>query len=411
MSRIQSFASRLALVVALLAGAVAADWPQFLGPTRNGTSKETGLLETWPKKGPPVLWERKVGEGFSGPVVADGKLILFHRVGNDEVIEALDAATGKDRWKFKYASAYEDPYRKGDGPRSTPAVGGGRVFALGAGGVLTCVGLADGKKAWQRELHKDYVVPKNFFGVGTSPILEGKLLLVNVGGTGAGIVAFHADSGKEAWKATDDEASYASPLVATLDGARMALFFTRTGLVALDPVSGKVRFTKRWRSRINASVNAATPVLLGGDHLFLSSSYGTGAVLLRVKRDGVEEVWKSDKVLSAHFSTPVAVGPHLFGFEGRQEEGASLRCIDWKAGKVLWTEDGFGCGSAIAAGNNLIVLSEGGDLVLVEATGARYREKARASVLARPCRAHPALANGRLYARDDRRLVCWNLKK
>jgi outer membrane protein assembly factor BamB len=401
---------RLSLALAVLAAGVGADWPQFLGPTRNGVSPEEGAIPAWPKKGPKVLWRRDVGEGFSGPVVAGGALVLVHRVGDDEVVECLDAVSGKPRWKFAYRTAYADMFGKGDGPRATPLIAAGRVFSLGAEGMLTCLSLKDGKKLWQRNLLGDYDVPASYFGVGTSPLLEGKRLLVNVGGRGAGIVAFDRDTGKELWKATDDPASYASPIAATVDGVRHALFFTRTGLVSVDPATGKVRFRKRWRARIDASVNAATPVLLEGGRLFLTASYDTGAVLLRLKKDGVTEVWKSNRVLSSHYSTPVAVGPRLYGFEGRQEEGASLRCIDWADGTVRWTEPGFGCGSIVAAGGSLIVLSEDGDLVLVE-PGDKYREKARASVLGKPCRAHPAYADGRLYARDGRRLVCWELRK
>src|SRR5215469_11949784 len=160
--------SRLALAVALLLAA-GADWPQFLGPTRNGSSPETGLLKTWPAKGPPVVWERAVGEGYSGPVVAGGRLVLFHRVGDEEVVECLDAATGKPHWKAATPTAYADSFGKGNGPRSTPLIAGGNVYTLGADGLLQCLSLADGKKLWRRELHKDYEVRKGFFGVATSP--------------------------------------------------------------------------------------------------------------------------------------------------------------------------------------------------------------------------------------------------
>jgi hypothetical protein len=387
-----------------------ADWPQFLGPHRNGVSAETGLRGGWPRKGPAVLWERSVGEGYSSPVVADGRLILFHRVGAREVVEALDAGSGKGLWKFAYPTAYEDPFGKGNGPRATPAVAGDRVYTLGAAGVLTCLGVKDGKKVWQRALHKDYTVPPSFFGVGTSPLVEGGLVLVNVGAPGAGIVAFDRDTGKERWRVTDDEASYASPVAATI-GVRHVLFFTRTGLVSVDPAAGTVRFRKRWRSRIHASVNAASPVVLGGRYVFLSACYGTGAVLLKVRKDGVDEVWKGNDSLSCHFDTPVPVGPYLFGCDGRQEEGARLRCIAWKDGKVRWTKEGFGCGSVVAAGGKLFGLSEAGELILADASGDRYKELARAAVLRGPCRAGLALAGGRLYARDGTRLVCWDVRK
>jgi outer membrane protein assembly factor BamB len=192
---------------------------------------------------------------------------------------------------------------------------------------------------------------------------------------------------------------------------RHVFFFTREGLVSLDPANGKVRFSKRWRARLHESVNAACPVLVGGNHLFLSASYGTGAVLLKVKKDGALEVWKNNTSLSAHFSTPVAVGDQLYGFDGRQEEGARLRCIDWKTGEVAWTQTGHGCGSLLAADKKLFMLNEHGDLVLLGVNSDKYDEKARATVLGKPCRAHLALANGLLYGRDDRKLVCWKVKK
>jgi outer membrane protein assembly factor BamB len=397
--------------IALAALAAGADWPQFLGPARNATSPETGLLASWPRTGPPVLWQKEVGEGYSSPVVAAGRLILFHRVDNDEIVECLDAATGKELWKHKEPTTYKDTYGKGNGPRSTPAVAGGRVYTLGPGGLLLCLNLEDGKKVWQRALLDDYpLVEQSFFGAGTSPLVEGDRVLVNVGGRDAGIVAFDAKSGKEVWKATSQAASYASPVAATLDGVRQVLFFTREGFVALDPATGEVRSSKRWRSRNNLSVNAASPLVFDG-HVFLSACYETGAVLLRVKKDGVEKIWNNDESLSCHFGTPVYHDGHLYGFHGRQEEGGQLRCIEAKTGKVCWTADGYGCGSLILADGRFIVLSEQGELALVEPDGAKYRELARAPVLNGTCRAHLALADGRLYGRDKRKLVCWNLKK
>ncbi|HZT82920.1 MAG TPA: PQQ-binding-like beta-propeller repeat protein [Gemmataceae bacterium] len=396
--------------LAVTVAAPAADWPQFLGPTRNGVSTETGLLQTWGKDGPPKLWERKVGAGFAGPVVSGGRLILFHRVGDEEVVEGLDAASGKPRWKFAYPTAYEDSFGFDPGPRSTPLIAGNHVYTLGAEGKLHCLTLDEGKKVWARDLAADYKPPRGFFGVGTSPLLVGDLLLVNVGGKGTGIVAFNKNTGKEAWRATDHEASYSSPTAATLGGVPRAVFFTREGIVLLDPATGKVRFSKRWRSRMHASVNAAAPLVVG-DEVFFSACYGTGAILLKVKQDDCEEVWSNDESMSNHYSTCVARDGFLYGFDGRQEHGAQLRCVEWKTGKVRWTKERFGCGSMILADGHLIILGERGDLVLAEATPAAYREKARASVLGKPCRAQVALANGKLCGRDTNKLVCWDLRK
>ena len=389
----------------------AADWPQFLGPARNGVSPEKGLLTEWPREGPPALWEHAVGEGDSGPVIRGDRLIIHHRVGKEDLIECLDPATGKQTWKFAYATDYEDPLGKGNGPRATPILTADRVYTLNAAGLLYCLDAADGKVVWQRDLARDYPLRESFFGVGGSPILEGGLLLINVGAKDAGIVAFDARTGKEKWKATDQPASYSSPVAATVAGQRVVVFFTREGLVMLDPATGTVRATKRWRSRQNASVNAATPLVVD-DHIFLTACYDTGAVLLKAGRDSVEEVWKSDACLSCHFSTPVYHEGVLYGFHGRVDvEGARLRAVDWKTGKVLWDREGVNSGSLIAVDGHLLVMKEDGELLLVEATPTAYREKAKAAVLTRPCRAQIALADGRLFARDKKRLICLKVGK
>ena len=406
--------SRIPLALACVVGAAvctAADWPQFLGPTRNGVSTETGLKAAWPKDGPPVVWQKDIGEGFSGPVVVGARVVLFHRVGDEEVVECLNAADGTTKWKTGYPTSYRDNYGKGDGPRATPLVADGRVYTLGADGVLQCLKLEDGAKVWRKELRKDYEEPSGFFGVATSPLLEDGRLLVNVGGAnGAGIVAFNKDDGKEVWKTDDHEASYSSPVAADLAGRRQAVFLTREGLVSLDPADGTVRYSKHWRSRMDASVNAASPVVVG-DEIFLTASYGTGAVLLRANKDGLEEVWKSDKALSCHYGTPIYLDGYLYGFDGRQEQGARLRCIELKSGAVKWTQDGFGCGSMLLADGKLVILTEDGDLVLAKANPDKYEELARATVLdSRPVRAPLALADGKLYGRDGRKLVCWELK-
>lgn len=390
---------------------IAADWPQFLGPNRNATSTETGLITSFPQEGPTKVWEKQVGEGYSGPVVAGGRLILFHRLQNNDVVESLDAATGKSQWKFEYPTAYEDALAKGDGPRATPLVAGGKVYTLSAEGKLHCLDLETGKKLWMRPLLDDYQGDKGYFGVSTTPILEGNLILVNIGGKDAGIVALDKDTGKDVWKATNHAASYSSPVAATIDGVRHVFFFTREGIVGLDPATGKVRFSKRWRARIDASVNAAVPVVVD-DLLFVTSSYSTGAVLHKVKKDGIEEVWKGDKSLSSHYNTPVAHGGYLYGLDGRQEGGgAEFRCIDMKTGAVKWSKPRFGCASLLLADGQLIALCENGDLVLAEATPTAYKERARASLLTKYCRAEIALADGRMYARDNHKLVCWNFKK
>jgi outer membrane protein assembly factor BamB len=394
----------------ITAGAVdAEDWPQFLGPRRDGVSNEAGV-KAWGADGPRVLWAREVGEGYAGPVIAGERLIVFQRVGNEEVVECLGAADGKPRWRFAYPTAFEDDFGKGNGPRATPTIAEGSVVTFGADGWLHALDLDTGKKRWGKSVIKDYAVPPSYFGVGSSPLVHEGRVLVNVGGKQAGIVAFALDSGKELWRATGDGASYASPTLATIGAVTHAIFFTRNGPVLLDPATGKVRFAMRWRARIDASVNAATPLVIG-EQAFFSTSYDTGALLLKLTEGGAEQLWDTDELMTNHYNTSIHHDGHLYGFHGRQEAGPSFRCVELKTQKMKWDKTRFGCGSMILVEGKLIVLTEAGELLLVEATPAAYRELARASVFdAAPCRAQIALSGGRLYARDQKQLKCFVVK-
>ncbi len=399
----------IALVAVLLGGtAFAADWPDFRGPHRDGVSTET-LAAKWPAEGPPVLWEREIGAGFANPVVANGRVIIFHRRGGEEIVEALDAESGKPVWRYAYATAYHDDFGFDEGPRASPVVAGGQVYTYGAQGTLTCLSFATGKKIWQLQAREQFASPKGFFGVATTPLVEGQRLFLNVGGPeGAGIVAFDKDTGKVLWKATDDEASYSSPVMASFGGKSQVVFFTREGLVLLDPASGEILYQKRWRARSHASVNAAMPVI-AGDLLIATASYGTGAVALRWNGASFDEVWSGEDRLTAHYATPVLHQGTLYGFDGRQEYGQAFRAIDAASGKVLWTEDGFGAGTVLLAGDQLVILREKGELVIAPASRDGLKPTARAQVLPTTVRAYPALADGKLYARDLKTLVCLKL--
>jgi len=403
----------LACAIIINAPLCADDWPQFLGPRRDGTSSEKGLLDAFPKDGPKLIWQRDVGEGYSGPAISNGKLVLFHRVGNDEVIEGLDAATGKAMWKQSYPTEFTDGQTRVHGPRATPAIANNRVVTLGAEGILTCLSLDKGEKIWSRSLTDDYKTSLGYFGVGTSPVIDDGAVLVNVGGKQAGIVAFDLANGKELWKATGDPGSYASPVICTVDGARLAVCFTRTGAVVLDAKTGAVRYQQRWRSRMDASVNGASPLVVG-DRAFFSSSYDTGALLLKLTKDGAEKLWEDARIMSNHFNTCVYHDGHLYGFDGRVDSptAPTFRCIELKTKKVKWEKEDFGNGPLILADGRFVLLTEKGELCLVQATPTAYRELGRTSLLnAGPVRAHPALAAGRFFARDQKKLVCVDLKK
>lgn len=399
------------LLGAWLGKATAADWPQFLGPARDGTYAGPALATSWPKEGPPRVWSKRIGQGFSGPVVSEGKVILFHRLGDRETVECLDAGNGTSLWSFAYPTQYRDDFGFDEGPRATPAVAAGKVFTFGAEGMLHCLDFAGGRKLWSVDTRARFGAPKGYFGLACSPLVEGGAVLLNIGGAdGAGMVAFEADSGDLRWKATDHPASYSSPVAATFGGRRLVLFFTRRGLAGLSPEDGRVLFEFPWRSRLDASVNAATPLVVG-DTIFLSASYGTGAVWLRVKSNAtLEKEWSGDDILSNHYATSVHRDGFLYGFDGRQEFGPNLRCVELATGKVRWSEERFGAGAILRAGELLLILRENGELLLAAASPERFRPLARAQILGGGVRAYPALADGFLFARDKAALACFDLR-
>jgi outer membrane protein assembly factor BamB len=391
----------------------AGDWPQFLGPTRDGVYAGSDLAVTWPKDGPPVVWQKNIGHGFSGPAVVDRQLILFDRLDDKEVVTCMDARTGQPKWSKSYPTAYQDDFGFDDGPRATPCIAQGRVYTFGAEGMLSCLNLEDGAMLWQVNTKTKFHAPKGFFGAGCSPLVEGRAILLNVGGgDGAGLVAFDTSTGRVLWKSSDDEASYSSPAVATIEQRRYAFFFTRAGLVAVNPEDGKMAFHYPWRSEMEASVNAATPLIIN-DLIFLSASYDTGAILLRVRDNGVEKIWSGDHILSNHYATSVYAHGFLYGIDGRADPGfrpaPSLRCVELKTGKVRWQDKSVKAATILLAGDQLLILTEAGELIRAPATPEAFKPSDRVQIMPNGVRAYPALADGFLYARSKSKLFCVNL--
>jgi outer membrane protein assembly factor BamB len=380
------------------------DWPQHLGPARNGLYPDTDF--PWTAGALKSIWTREIGAGLAAPSAAAGKLYLFHRRGNEELLECFLLQNGKPEWSAKYPTSYRDDFGFDEGPRAAPCVSGGRVYTHGAEGTLTCFDAASGKRIWQRDTMRDFQVPKGFFGAACSPLVYDNHVLLGVGGpSNGGIVAFDTATGQTRWSALNDEAGYSSPIIATLAGEPHAIFFTRAGLAVLNPRDGKVVSQFRWRSRSQASVNAATPVV-SGNQVFLTASYGTGAVLLDLANPGQPKpIWSNDDSLSAHYATPALKDGFLYGYHGRQEMGASLTCIEWQTGKVRWTIERFGAGSILLASSRILMVRENGEIVIAEATPAAYRPLAKYKALDGVVRAYPALAAGTLILRNENKLV------
>jgi outer membrane protein assembly factor BamB len=409
------------LLTILLTGrcVLAGDWPQILGPDRTGVARNEKLADKWPASGPHTLWQHPVGDGFAGASIVGQTAIIWHRQGNEHVVESLNVASGDAQWKKTLPAKYVPSYTSDSGPRGVPLIRGSRVFLFCPRGDLYCLDLKSGDTVWHRDTWEDYSSkrprrgdpPDGYFGFGTTPILEGDRLLLNVGGDtkNAGIVAFDAATGKTLWTATEERASYSSPIAATIGGQRHVLFATRLSMMSVDPKNGHVLFQFPY-GRFGPAVTAANPVVIG-DRVFITASYNFGATLAQVGRSGAVRIWESDDVLSSQYTTPILHDGALFGIHGRQDAGAAaLRCIDPATKKVLWEVDGFGYASMIMADGKLIILTTEGELVLAGADKTKFVELGRARLFNDTTRALPALSNGLLLVRDTSTLKCVDLK-
>lgn len=399
----------------------AGDWPQILGPTRNGIAQKESIADSWPTSGPKPVWDKEVGEGFAGVSVSKGIAVVYHRIGDEETAEGLDAKTGKKLWSFASPTKYQASYNPDAGPRAAPVIHEGHVYLYGARGNLSCVQLAAGKEVWQRDTYADFSSkkssrgepPEGYFGFASSPIVEGDKLLLNVGGSGkqAGIVAFDRKTGKTLWTTTDERASYSSPVAATIGGQRHIVFATRLKVVSVDPANGRVLFEFPF-GKLGPAATGANPLVLGNS-IFITGSYRFGAVLARAGRSGSVEVWSSDDILSSQYTTSIAYDKTLFGVHGRQDAAAAeLRCINPMTRQIIWKESGFGYATMILADNKLLIMKTDGELVLAAADTQKYRELARANLFdgRATTRALPTLSNGLFYVRDGKTLKCFDLK-
>ena len=388
---------------------LAADWPQYLGPNRNAIYPDKALTKTWPDDGPKVVWRKKdIGEGLCGLVVNGEKAILFHEIARQDVIECLNAKTGRSIWSNQYPTSFSDSLGSGGGPRATPAIIENKVYTMGAQGMVVCTDMTSGKTIWQVDAQKKFRAPNGFFGMACSPLIEGNALLLNIGGeNGMGIVALNKINGKLLWKTLDDEASYSSPVMTTLQGKRRAVFFTRSGLAIINPIDGNIDYQQRWRSRIHASVNAAAPLVVA-DQIFITSSYNTGALVIKSTKERYKKIWSNDTSLSSQYASVMHKDGFLYGTHGRADipPTPALRCIELATGKIRWSEDRFGDCQMILCGDRLAALMENGELVLGQISPNGWKEISRAQVVGSEARRQPALANGRLYVRSKNQISC-----
>ena len=395
----------LLLFVALVPSASAGDWPCWRGPHHDGIAQET--VRSWPAAGPKVLWRADLTGGYSSMVIANGRLFTQTKDKKEDLVICFDALTGKRLWEHRYACDYTQ-YPSLDkrfltGPKATPTVDGNYVYAMGNTGLLQCFDVKSGTLVWERDLLRLAGRSCPEYGYCNSPLIVGDLLFVHPGGSkNNSVAALDKHDGHVVWQALDDRIGWATPVYIKVAGVPQVVYFTGQGGVGVSPVGGKLLWRYDWKTAFD--INAATPIYSEGC-LFLSSDYGNGGVLLRLKPEGDPEVVWKNKAMQNHFSTSVLYGGHLYGFSADR-----LRCVEFKTGDVKWDKPGLGKGSLLVAGGQLIALGEHGTLVLAQATPKAYAEAARWQALDGICWSVPVLANGTLYLRNEKQVLAVDLR-
>lgn len=389
----------------------AGDWPQFLGPQRNATAQnETAISGT---AEPEILWNRKLGSGHAGPVVARGRVIVFHRQNDDMITEALAAGDGKPIWKHSYKTNYRDSFGFDNGPRAVPCIADEKIITHGPEGIVQALDFETGSLLWSYDTVAELDSPQGFFGRACSPLVTDGKVLLNVGGKGGtGLIALDLTTGKLAWQASDHEAGYSSPLLIPEDNSVCA-WFTRNGIVLTQVSDGKMLADESFRADIDASVNAATPVPCGDGRLLFSAAYDVGAALWQWDKAAraFKNMWKQADVLDCHYTTPVYHAGHVYGLHGRQESGMTLRCVAVASGKVVWeAPDRIQGGTLIVVGDKVFMHTESGELWIFKAAADKFDLLSRSQITRAGHRSHAAFAGGLLYARDAEKMVVVRVK-
>jgi len=415
----------LATAAALLLGALtvnAADWPFYRGPKSDGTSDEAGLATKWSASGPKVVWKTATPNGFSSFTVANGRAftIVTREVQGapQETVVALDAGTGRELWNFPIGIAKYDgggdagtkENKGGDGPRSTPTVDGGKVYAISADLAVVCLDAAKGTRLWARSLMKEHAGVNIRWKNAASPLIDGDLLFMAGGGPGQALLALNKNTGATVWKTQNDLMTHSTPTIGSVLGTRQVIYFTQEGLVSVAPANGAVL----WRYKFPFNISTAiSPVICGNDLVYCSAGYGVGAGAVKITKSGntftATEVYRvtGDKALANHWSTPVYKDGFLFGMFQFKEYGAGpVKCVEAATGKIMWEQPGFGPGNVTLADGKLLALSDAGELVVIATNPKAYTELSRAKILDGKCWSTPVFSGGRVYARSTKEGVC-----
>lgn len=387
-------------------------WPTLLGPMHDSSSPERGLHWDWPAEGPWEKWRIGVGTGYSSPVALGDAVVVLHRQGDQEVVECLDAETGKSRWRTSWPATYRCPFPHSSGPYSAPVLEAGRVYAIGAQGEAYCLRLEDGGIVWHRSLHKEYRVAIEVWPVAASPLVEADRLIINLGArqTGAGIIALDKATGKTLWTATHDGASCCTPRAATIHGQRHVVVWTADAVVSLDPASGTIRWRIPFAANNYEAAHGTSPLIAG--ELVLVSGYQIGNLCVRVRPDGsYQELWRDKRhLLDSQYTNLLHVDGTVCGFSCTRRK---MRCLELTTGEMKWEwRSRIRTGNTIAVDGRCLVLGENGLLAVLRLSdhGATVEAITERPVLASPCLSYPALSNGLLYLRSEQEMVCIDLR-
>jgi outer membrane protein assembly factor BamB len=397
----------------LTGSALADDWPQFRGPDRSGVSKETGLLKTWPKEGPKLLWTfDKAGFGYSGPAVVGDRLYIMGGDKEKEYLHAHEAKTGKRLWSVEIGAFFNNAW--GGGPRGTPTVEGDFVYALGGRGDLICVRADKGTKAWSKSLVRDLGGSIPNWGYTESPLVDGDNVICTPGGPRGTLAALEKKSGKVVWRSTGwkDLPTYPSVVVSTANKTRQYVQMTAKSVAGVDAKTGKLL----WRFPRPARITVPT-VIPTENFVYITSGYGAGCNLLELTSPTKYREVYDNKNMTNHHGGVILYEGHLYGYS----DNRGWVCQNLQDGKIVWRHNRFPKGSLVYADGRFYCYAEtNGEVVLIEASTAGWKEKGRLKLAGeskypRPRNpnnfwTHPVVANGRLYLRDQEMLFCYDIK-